>query len=79
MTLLEATRQRIKELCQLNNKNINQLAISSGINPATIRSIFKIIKKSPSSETIYYICIGFGISLKDFYNSPLFDELDDND
>jgi transcriptional regulator with XRE-family HTH domain len=78
MTLLEATRKRINELCIVKNMNINQLAINSGINPSTIRSIFKIIKKAPSSETIYYICIGFGISIKDFYNSKLFDELDDD-
>lgn len=78
MTLLEATRQRITELCKINNMNINQLAIASGINPSTIRSIFKVITKAPSSETIYYICIGFGISLKDFYNSKFFDDLDDD-
>ena len=78
MTLLDATRKRIDELCKSNNMNINQLAIASGINPSTIRSIFKVITKSPSSETIYYICIGFGISLKDFYDSPLFEELDDD-
>lgn len=80
MTLLEATRKRIDELCKLNNMNINQLAIASGINPSTIRSIFKVIKKAPSSDTIYYIwCIGLGISIKDFYDSKLFDDLDDND
>lgn len=79
MTLLEATRQRINELCILNNMNINQSAIASGINPSTIRSIFKVVKKAPSSETIYYICIGFGITIKDFYDSKLFNELDDND
>ena len=78
MTLLEATRNRIKELCKINNMNINQLSIASGINPSTIRSIFKFIKKAPSSETIYYICIGFGISIKDFYNSKFFDDLDDD-
>lgn len=79
MTLLEATRKRIKELCKVNNMNINQLAIASGINPSTIRSIFKVIKKAPSSDTIYFICIGFGISIKDFYDSDFFNELDDND
>lgn len=79
MTLLEATRQRITELCKKNHMNINQLAIASGINPSTIRSIFKVIKKAPSSDTIYYICIGFGISIKDFYDSKLFEDLDDND
>ncbi len=79
MTLLEATRKRINELCNANNMNINQLAIASGINPSTIRSIFKVIKKAPSSDTIHYICIGLGISIKDFYDSKLFDDLDDND
>ena len=59
--------------------NINKLAIASGINPSTIRSIFKVISKAPSSETIHFICIGFGITLKEFYDSNLFDELDDND
>ena len=34
MTLLEATRKRINELCNANNMNINQLAIASGINPS---------------------------------------------
>ena len=78
MSLLEATRKRIDELCKVNNMNINQLAIASGINPSTIRSIFKVIKKAPSSDTIYYICIGFGISIRDFYDSELFDDLDDD-
>ena len=78
MTLLEETKKRIDELCKINNMNINQLAIASGINPSTIRSIFKVIKKAPSSDTIYYICIGFGISIKDFYDSKLFEDLDDD-
>ena len=69
MTLLEATRKRIDELCKINNMNINQLAIASGINPSTIRSIFKVIKKAPSSDTI---------SIKDFYDSKLFEDLDDD-
>lgn len=78
MTLLEATRERINQLCEEKKMNINKLAIASGINPSTIRSIFKVITKAPSSDTIYYICLGFGISLKDFYDSKLFDELDDD-
>lgn len=78
MTLLEATRKRINEFCNRNNMKINQLAIAAGINHSTIRSIFKVIKKAPSSETIYYICIGFGISIKEFYDGNLFIELDDD-
>ena len=78
MTLLDANRKRIAELCKFNNMNLNQLAIASGINPSTIRSLFKVIKKAPSSETIFYICIGFGISIKDFYDSEFFNNLDDD-
>jgi len=78
MTLLDATRERINQLCKEKKMNINKLAIASGINPSTIRSIFKVITKAPSSDTIYYICLGFGISLKEFYDSKLFDELDDD-
>ena len=66
MTLLEATRSRITELCHEKKMNINQLAIASGINPSTIRSIYKLISKAPSSETIYYICIGFRYYFKRF-------------
>ncbi len=56
MTLLEATRKkRIDELCKLNNMNINQLAIASGINPSTIRSIFKVIKIKKHHLLILFI------------------------
>ncbi len=78
MTLLEATRKRIYELCKLNDMNINQLSIASGINPSTVRSIMKVIKKAPSSQTIYYLCIGLKISIKDFYDSEFFEDLDDD-
>ena len=56
---MEATRKRIDELCKVNNMNINQLAIASGINPSTIRSIFKVIQKAPSSDTIYVLVLEF--------------------
>ncbi len=78
MTLLEAIRCRITELCEERNMNINQLAIASGINQSTIRSIYKFISKGPSTDTIHYICIGFGITLKDFFDSNLFIDLDDD-
>ena len=78
MTLLEATRKRIDELCKVNNMNINQLAIASGINPSTIRSIFKVIKKEHSSTRISTIFTRFGLSIRDFYDSKLFDDLDDD-
>lgn len=70
--------KRINELCTQKKMNINQLATRAGINPSTIRSIMKKRCDSPKAETVHYICIGFGISLKDFYDSELFENIDDD-
>lgn len=78
MNLSEAIRLRILELCNINNINVNQLANLSGINPSTIRSILKSRCKAPNCQTIYYICIGLNIELKDFYSSSLFSNLNDD-
>lgn len=70
--------KRIEQLCEINNMNINMLGIRAGINPSTIRSIMKKRCDSPKAETVHYICVGFGISLKDFYDSELFNNIDDD-
>ena len=78
MKLSDAIKLRISELCKMQNMNINMLAINAGVNPSTLRSILKSRCNTPNTQTIYYLCIGFGIELKDFYNSPLFSNLDDD-
>ena len=79
MKLSEAIKLRIINLCNEKNMNINMLANNAGINPSTIRSILKSRCKTPNSQTLYYLCLGFNIELKDFFDSPLFSNLDDND
>lgn len=78
MDLSTAIRMRILDLCNEQNMNINQLAIMSGISPSTIRSIAKSRCNTPTTQTIYYLCLGFNITLSDFYNSKLFENLEDN-
>ncbi len=79
MSLTDAIKLRIIELCKQKNFTINKLAVNSGLNPSTVRNIIKARCKAPNSQTIYYLCIGFGITLQDFFNSNLFNNLDDND
>lgn len=79
MNLTDAIKQRIIELCNERNYNVNQLANKSGINPATIRSFLKDRCKTPNTSTIYYLCLGFDITLEEFFASKLFKNLDDND
>ena len=71
--------KRIDELCKQKGMNINKLGNQAGINPSTIRSIVKKRCASPKAETVHYICIGLGISLKDFYDSEIFENIDDDD
>ena len=59
-------------LCKEKNMNINQLGIASGINPTTIRSSLKQIYSTPNTATLYYICLGFNISMKDFFDDASF-------
>ena len=72
MTLSYAIKTRIEELLQQKEMNVNMLGISAGINPATIRGILKSRCKTPNSQTLYYICLGFGVTLEQFFNSSLF-------
>ena len=67
MTFSLAVRKRILSLLEENNMNVNMLSIKAGINPSTIRSILKERAKVPKVDTLYYICIGFEITLKDFF------------
>ena len=73
MTLAEAIKIRIKNLCIEKNMNINQLGIAAGLNPTTIRSSLSQIYSTPNIITLYYICVGFNISIKDFFDDNLFD------
>lgn len=79
MKYSDAIAMRIEELLKEKNLNTNSLAIKSGINESTIRSILNKSTKSPIVDTIRFICIGFGIKVNEFYNSDLFDESNIND
>jgi len=78
LTFSDAVVTRILDLCHKKNMNINMVATRAGINPSTIRSAIKKRCKSPKADTIYYICIGFDITLKEFYDSELFENIDDD-
>ena len=72
MKLSDAVILRIEELCIKNNMNKYQLFKASGVPQTTLSSIKKKRALSAKVITIYQICEGFNISLKDFYDSPLF-------
>lgn len=79
MTMADAVAKRIIELCSRKEITINKLATLSGLTQSTVDSIINGKSKNPRLETIKKICIGFDMTIVEFFSSPLFDHsnLDD--
>lgn len=76
MNAKEAVAKRIAQLCAERDLAINALANQSGISPSTIYSILNEKSKNPGVVTLQKICDGLDIEMREFFNSPLFDELE---
>lgn len=79
MNLSEAMRLRIKNLMSENNVNGNQLALNSGIYRSTINKFLRGQCKTIKIETITLICQTLNITLKDFFDDKLFDDVEIED
>ena len=75
MKLHEAVAKRIQEYCEERKITPNKLCTMSGVIQSTVNSIFSGRSKNPKLATIEYLCQGLGITLKEFFDSPLFDEI----
>lgn len=76
MNTKQAVAQRITDLCQERGIAVNTLANTAGIPPSTLYSIIGEKSKSPEIITIKKICDGFGISLAQFFNTEIFNQLE---
>lgn len=76
MNAKQAVAARIIELCKERNIAVNALANSAGISASTIYSILNTKSMNPGIVTIKQICDGMDISLRQFFDSPIFDELE---
>ena len=76
MNIGEATKLRIFELCKENGITVNKLATISGITQSTLSNIVGGRNNSATVSTIKKICDGLNISIRDFFKSNLFDNLE---
>lgn len=76
MEIKEAIKIRITELCNEKSITIYELGRLSGIRATTIYSIIDGKSNNPSIVSIKRICKGLNISLRDFFNDELFDNID---
>ena len=76
MDIGEAVHLRILELCQINHLTVNKLATISGITQSTLNNIVSGRNKSATVSTVKKICDGLEISILQFFQSPLFTDLE---
>ena len=76
MTIAEATVKRLLELCSERNITINKISNISGITQSTVSDIVNGTTTNSGIVTIKKLCDGFDISVRAFFDSPLFDDLE---
>ena len=74
MQLNEAVSRRLQELMAKKEITQYQLYLRSGVSRATINTIINCSYPSTKLRIIHELCQGLGISLEEFFHSPLFDE-----
>lgn len=76
MNAKEAVAKRILELCQQKNMTTNALATASGVSPSTVYSMLNEKSLNPGVVSIKKLCDGLEISVRTFFDSPLFEDLE---
>lgn len=76
MDAVNAIRDRILELCGQRNISINKLANLSALPPSSVKNILYSKSKNPKIITIKMICDGLEITLGEFFDTEVFDNLE---
>ena len=76
MNTKNAVANRIIELCNQKNIAINALANISGISPSTLYSVLNEKSQNPGVVTIKKLCDGLDISLREFFDDDIFDDIE---
>ena len=76
MNAKEAVAKRIQALCAQRHMAVNALANICGVSPSTIYSMLNEKSQNPGIVSIQKICDGLEISIRDFFDDPLFESLE---
>lgn len=76
MQVCEATTVRIKELCRRNRITLYGLAYKTGVPASTLKCIVNGRSRNPGIVNIKKIAEGFNMTLREFYDSDLFEHLE---
>lgn len=67
---------RIKSICKQRHISYNHLANISGVTPSTVYSLLDPSRKEVTINLIKILCDGLDMTLKDFFDSDEFTNID---
>ncbi len=79
MRIYEATNLRINELRMERRMSEYALIYQTGMPPSTVKSILHGKSQNPGIVNVKKIGEGLGVTIREFYDSDIFDELEPED
>ena len=76
MGIEDAVKQRIIGLCEEHGITINALATRAGMPRTTLKNIIYGKSKNTGIVTIQLVCDAFEMSINEFFNDELFDDIE---
>ncbi|MBR2782660.1 MAG: helix-turn-helix transcriptional regulator [Firmicutes bacterium] len=76
MEMAEAVGIRINQLCKEHGVTPNRISYISAVSQSTVKSILNGESKNPGVVTLKKLCDGFGVTLEEFFDAPVFEQLD---
>ena len=77
MNTYQAVKERLLQLLEIKKLSIHKLAIESGVSPSTIKNILYGKSVNPGIVTLKMLCDGMKITLLEFFDTPVFQNLED--
>ncbi len=77
MTLIEAVSERLKSILSERGLTKYKVEKMGGVPRSTVGKVVSAKFKTIELNTLYQICATLCISLKQFFDDPIFDEVSD--
>ena len=76
MTIQQAMRNRILQLCGQRGITINRLATLAALPPSSVKNILYGKSRDPKLSTVLAICDGLDMTISAFFDTDDFRDLD---
>ncbi|MEG1013809.1 MAG: helix-turn-helix transcriptional regulator [Clostridia bacterium] len=76
MTISDAVVRRILELCDERSLTINGISNVAGVTQSTVSDIVNQKTNNAGVSTLKKLCDGFGITIREFFDNPVFDDVE---